>query len=298
MREETNMRIAGIDIGGTSIKLGVFDTSLGLVATEKIMTGDADPEKMADGIAEFVNRSQVELCGVGTAGNVNSREGLVTADNLRWNRVPLRDMLAERVNMRVWVDNDANAALMAEFYDGACRGVETAVQITLGTGVGGAAIINGHPWRGHSNTACEFGHIITHADGLQCACGHKGCFEAYASAKALLRITGAKTVPQIMSALDAGDETMRKRFAEYIHELSIGMTSIIMTFAPQVFVIGGGLAGMGDRLLLPIRAELDRTFAHHPEYLTCGIHLAKHGNDAGMIGAAMLALEMGGSTAR
>ena len=76
------------------------------------------------------------------------------------------------------------------------------------------------------------------------------------------------------------------------------MTSIIMTFAPQVFVIGGGLAGMGDRLLLPIRAELDRTFARHPEYLTCGIHLAKHGNDAGMIGAAMLALEMGGSVTR
>ena len=146
------MRIAGIDIGGTSVKLGVFDTGAGLVKTEKLVTGSAEPEKIVSGIAEFVNGADVELCGVGTAGNVDTEKGQVTADNLRWTNVPLREMLNRATGQRVWVDNDANAALMAEWYDGACRGAQTAVYITLGTGVGGALIVNGKPWRGHTNT--------------------------------------------------------------------------------------------------------------------------------------------------
>lgn len=287
------MRIAGIDIGGTSVKMGVFDTGAGLLRTEKLVTGNADPEKIVAGIAEFVKSAGVEMCGVGTAGNVDTEKGLVTADNLHWTNVPLRDMLAQATGQRVWVDNDANAALMAEYFDGACRGVQTAVYITLGTGVGGALIINGKPWRGHTNTACEFGHIITHADGLECACTHKGCFEMYASAGALMRYTNTKSVQEVMDGLAAGNRAIKDGFRAYIHELGLGVISLIMTFNPEVFVIGGGLAALGGKLLTAIRNEVYGVFSERPEYFLGNICLARHGNDAGMIGAALLALEMG-----
>ena len=287
------MRIAGIDIGGTSVKLGVFDTGAGLVETDRLVTGDADPERIADGIAKFVLAHEVEMVGVGTAGNVDIFNGTVSADNLRWQAVPLRKMLSDRTGMRVWIDNDANTACMAEFYDGACRGAETAVYITLGTGVGGALIINGKPWRGHTNTACEFGHIITHADGLKCACSRRGCYEMYASAGALKRYTKADSVADVIKGLDAGDKTIAAGFKTYIHELGIGMVSLIMTFNPEVFVIGGGLAALGGRLLTAIRNEVYGMFSERPDYFLGNICLAKHGNDAGMIGAALLSLERG-----
>jgi glucokinase len=287
------MRIAGIDIGGTSVKLGVFDTGAGLVATEKIPSGQAEPGVIVKGIADFVKRSNVEMVGVGTAGNVDAAAGLVTADNLRWMAVPLRDMLAEATGQRVWVDNDANAALMAEWYDGACRGATTAVYITLGTGVGGAVIINGKPWRGHTNTACEFGHIISHADGLRCSCTRSGCFEMYASAGALLRYTKASSVKRVMDGLEAGEKEIAEGFKVFIHELGIGMISLILTYNPEAFVIGGGLAALGGRLLTAIRNEVYGAFSERPDYFLGNICLAKHGNDAGMIGAALLALEMG-----
>lgn len=287
------MRIAGIDIGGTSVKMGVFDTSAGLLSIERLPTKGAPAEDIVAGIAEFVNRSQVEMVGCGTAGYVDVRKGTITAENLKWVELPLRDMLAKATGKRVWVDNDANCALMAEYFDGACRGVQTAVQITLGTGVGGALIMNGKPWRGHRNTACEFGHIITHIDGLQCACSHKGCFEMYASAGAMMRYTGTESIKEVMDGLDAGDRRIEKGFREYIHELSVGVISLIMTFNPEVFVIGGGLAALGDRLLYALRQEVYGEFRQRPDLFSGDICLARHGNDAGMIGAAMLALEMG-----
>jgi len=288
------VRIAGIDIGGTSVKMGVFDTSAGLLSIERLPTKGAPAQEIVDGIAEFVNRSQVEMVGCGTAGYVDVQKGLVTAENLKWVELPLREMLAKATGKRVWVDNDANAALMAEYFDGACRGVQTAVQITLGTGVGGALIMNGKPWRGHRNTACEFGHIITHIDGLQCACSHKGCFEMYASAGAMMRYTGTESIKDVIEGLDAGDRKIEKGFREYIHELSVGVISLIMTFNPEVFVIGGGLvSAFGDRLLYALRQEVFGEFRQRPDLFSGDICLAKHGNDAGMIGAAMLALEMG-----
>ena len=288
------MRIAGIDIGGTSVKMGVFDTSAGLLSIERLATAGIPAEKVVDGIAEFVNRSAVELVGVGTAGYVDVKNGTVTAENLKWVELPLRSMLEERTGKRVWVDNDANAALMAEYFDGACRGVQTAVQITLGTGVGGALIVNGKPWRGHKNTACEFGHIITHIDGLECACSHKGCFEMYASAGALMRYTNTASVKDVVIGLEKGDEAIKEGFRVYIHELSVGMISLIMTFNPEVFVIGGGLvSAFGETLLTAIREEVFAEFRLRPDLFDGDICLAKHGNDAGMIGAAMLALEAG-----
>ncbi len=286
------MRIAGIDIGGTSAKMGVFDTEAGLLSMKKLPTAGAPVEDTVAGIAEFVKRSNVEYCGIGTAGYVNIESGLITAENLMWDQVPLRRMLEDATGKFVWVDNDANAALMAEFYDGACKGAQTAVQLTLGTGVGGGLIINGRPWRGRRNTACEFGHIITHADGLQCTCSHKGCYEMYASAGAMMRYTGKSSIKAVMDGLAAGESAVEEGFRIYIHELSLGIISLIMTFIPEVVVIGGGLvSAFGERLLNDVRREVMAEFAENPTLFDGEIRLAVHGNDAGMIGAAMLALD-------
>lgn len=286
------MRIAGIDIGGTSAKMGVFDTEAGLLSMKKLPTAGAPAEDTVAGIAEFVKRSNVEYCGIGTAGYVNIESGLITAENLMWDKVPLRRMLEEATGKFVWVDNDANAALMAEFYDGACKGAQTAVQLTLGTGVGGGLIINGRPWRGRRNTACEFGHIITHADGLRCTCSHKGCYEMYASAGAMMRYTGKSSIKAVMDGLAAGESAVEDGFRVYIHELSLGIISLIMTFIPEVVVIGGGLvSAFGERLLNDVRREVMAEFAENPTLFDGEIRLAVHGNDAGMIGAAMLALD-------
>lgn len=286
------MRIAGIDIGGTSAKMGVFDTEAGLLSMKKLPTAGAPAEDTVAGIAEFVKRSNVEYCGIGTAGYVNIESGLITAENLMWDKVPLRRMLEEATGKFVWVDNDANAALMAEFYDGACKGAQTAVQLTLGTGVGGGLIINGRPWRGRRNTACEFGHIITHADGLRCTCSHKGCYEMYASAGAMMRYTGKSSIKAVMDGLAAGESAVEDGFRVYIHELSLGIISLIMTFIPEVVVIGGGLvSAFGERLLNDVRLEVMAEFAENPTLFDGEIRLAVHGNDAGMIGAAMLALD-------
>lgn len=286
------MRIAGIDIGGTSAKMGVFDTEAGLLSMKKLPTAGAPAEDTVAGIAEFVKRSNVEYCGIGTAGYVNIESGLITAENLMWDKVPLRRMLEEATGKFVWVDNDANAALMAEFYDGACKGAQTAVQLTLGTGVGGGLIINGRPWRGRRNTACEFGHIITHADGLRCTCSHKGCYEMYASAGAMMRYTGKSSIKAVMDGLAAGESAVEEGFRVYIHELSLGIISLIMTFIPEVVVIGGGLvSAFGERLLNDVRREVMAEFAENPTLFDGEIRLAVHGNDAGMIGAAMLALD-------
>ena len=183
-------------------------------------------------------------------------------------------------------------SLMAEFYDGACNGAQTAVQLTLGTGVGGGLIINGRPWRGRRNTACEFGHIITHADGLRCTCSHKGCYEMYASAGAMMRYTGKSSIKAVMDGLAAGESAVEDGFRVYIHELSLGIISLIMTFIPEVVVIGGGLvSAFGERLLNDVRREVMAEFAENPTLFDGEIRLAVHGNDAGMIGAAMLALD-------
>lgn len=286
------MRIAGIDIGGTSAKMGIFDTEAGLVSMKKLPTAGARVENTVAGIAEFVNSSNVEYCGVGTAGYVNIESGLVTAENLMWDKVSLRRMLEEATGKFVWVDNDANAALMAEFYDGACKGAQTAVQLTLGTGVGGGLIINGRPWRGRRNTACEFGHLITHADGLKCACTHRGCYEMYASAGAMMRYTGKSSIKAVMEGLAAGESAVEEGFRVYIHELSLGIISLVMTFTPEVVVIGGGLvSAFGEKLLNDVRREVKTEFADNPAMFDGEIRLAVHGNDAGMIGAAMLALD-------
>lgn len=282
------MRIAGVDIGGTSIKIGVFEDDT-LLHKTSIKTPYADPSEACARITSFLSEHHVQLVGVGTAGSVNPTDGIVSASNLGWESVPLKEMLSSSLNVPVWIDNDAQAALTAEWYNGVCQGVECALYLTLGTGIGGAMIIDGKPYRGPHHLAAEFGHMIIHPNGHRCACGRKGCLEYYASASSIKRMARGRSAYSVITAAKAGEAYSQRIFNRYIHELCIGLSNLIMTFDPQIIALGGGLSGAGDFLTDACQRELKRIFSETTDPLFCSIRIAKHQNDAGIIGSAMLA---------
>lgn len=283
------MLIAGIDIGGTRVKVGLVDSEKGLLEKTSFATVKGDPEKMADQIARYVQRMHVQAVGVGTAGSVHSDTSLVYASNLDWWGVPLRSMLENKLHMPVWVDNDAQTAMMAEAFDGALQGVRNGVYLTLGTGIGGALLLEGKPWRSSRNVAAEFGHMITHGDGLPCPCKRRGCFEMYASATALKRMADGMEVKEIFRLAALGDARCSQILNQYYHELAIGMVSITSIFNPDVIAIGGGVSEAGDVLLEGIRAAYDEQMSGRKDFFKGSFCLARHRNNAGILGAAMLA---------
>ncbi|MBR0465030.1 MAG: ROK family protein [Clostridia bacterium] len=284
--------VAGVDIGGTSVKFGVFEDGRNLIYKTSRPSVIGDPDGMVDLIASMVDESpcRVGMMGVGTPGTVLLPQNLVSASNLHWHNAPLCAMLNRKLKIPIWVDNDAQTQLAAEWWDGACRGLQSAVYLTFGTGVGGGFLFNGKPWRGHLNTAGELGHFITHADGLQCACGLKGCFEMYASAGALCRLGKRDNAQVIIDAARAGDAEMMAVFRKYLHEVAIGVASIYMLFAPEAIVLGGGISAAGDILLHTLNEELQSIAPHMAAAISNILCLAVHRNDAGIRGAAALAL--------
>ena len=282
------MRIAGIDIGGTSIKLGVFEDDK-LIFKTSARTPFGDPEGVCEIIAQLLTRQNVQLVGVGTAGSVEFRCDTVSASNLGWEGVKLRQMLEERLGVPVWVDNDAQAAAMAEWHDGVCQGAQCALYLTLGTGIGGAMIVDGKPYRGPNNLGAELGHMIIHPDGPRCACGRKGCLEYYASATGLRRMAGGRSAFAVVEAAKAGDPESLAIFSQYVRELCLGLNNLIMIFDPQVIALGGGVSGAGDFLADACQRELERIFGETTDPLYCRVKIARHQNDAGILGAALLA---------
>ena len=286
------MSIAGVDIGGTSVKMGLLREGEGLVWQKKIPSVFGDAERLVARIAAALREcpERPERIGVGTAGSVRRPDYTVTAGNLGWVDVPLDRLLGEATGLPVWVDNDAQAALAAEVYDGACKGEKDVVYLTLGTGIGGAMLIDGRPWRGPEYTGAELGHIITHARGRKCTCGRRGCFEVYASANALARMARCST-QKVVRCVQDGDEEMNRIFNRYIEELAIGVTSLFMVFKPKVLVLGGGLSAAGDVLLTRLQDAVSAQFEANPDYCHMRIALARHGNEAGVLGAAALAAD-------
>lgn len=282
------MRIAGVDIGGTSIKIGILENGA-IVYKASAKTPFGDPDAACDLIAGLLKGQDVDFVGVGTAGAVEDGGDRVAASNLGWEGVPLRPMLMQRLNLPVWIDNDAQAALMAEWYDGVCRGAQCAVYLTLGTGIGGAMIVGGKPYRGRNNLGAEFGHMIIHHGGARCACGRRGCLEYYASATALRRMAGDIPVKDVIRLAMDGDKAMLRCFHDYVQELCIGLNNLIMIFDPEVIVLGGGLSGAGDFLALHCQREIERIFSETTDPVNCVVRIARHQNDAGVIGAALLA---------
>lgn len=300
--------VVGLDIGGTAIKCGVVSSSGALEAFYERPTPVGNPAQAADEAAALVRRAQeryeVKAVGVACAGAVDTITGEVCgADNLGWGVVPLRAMLEKRVHLPVRIDNDAQAALLAEWRSGACAGADHAVYVTLGTGIGGALLLGGRTYRGMHNAGAEIGHMITHAGGEPCACGLRGCFEAYASARALVRRACAAglagdetpvTARQVVDAAKRGDSRMRQVFGEYIEEVCTGLISLMSLFYPQVIVLGGGLSDAGDFLLDGVTGCLGSNEVYIKYYTDVRIALARHGNHAGVLGAAALYTESSG----
>lgn len=286
-----NKYIAGVDVGGTSIKFGVFDEAGNLLHSARVSSVVGDPEAMVGLIAKLIEQAPypISMVGVGAPGAVLMPESLVTSGNLKWRSVPLRAMLAGRLKLPVWVDNDAQAQMAAEWWSGACKGLSSVVYLTFGTGIGGALLINGKPWRGHLNTAGELGHIITHAGGEMCACGARGCYESYASASALVRMGGGKkSAKEIIDMARAGDGKMKKVFDEYLYEVALGVAGFYMVFRPEAVVLGGGISAAGDIFLDGVIKAVKEIQPRYDESV-CKICLAVHRNEAGMRGAAALA---------
>ena len=312
------MYYIGIDLGGTKIAVGLVDEA------GKIIHKDSVPTKRERSYQEIlkdmamltlkvledsgVGIESVKSIGVGSPGTPDKKEGLIVyANNIKFKNVPIRTELQKYINLPVIIDNDANCAALAESVAGAAKGAEHSVTITLGTGVGGGIVINRKIYSGFNDAAAELGHIVIMHDGELCTCGRKGCWEAYASATALIRQTkeAAEKNPQSLinklidgdySKIDAktvfdaakqNDETALKVVERYINYVAEGLIDIINIFTPEVLVIGGGVCKEGEYLLKPLREIVSRG-VYSKEVAQTQIKVAEMGNDAGIIGAAML----------
>ena len=308
----------GIDIGGTKVAGGVVDESGAIIHRARRDTPHRSmrPGVVEDTIVEVVEEllttegaDTVAAVGIGAAGFVAAdRATVVFAPHLSWRHEPLREALARRVPVPIFVDNDANAAAWAEWRFGAAQGQSHLVMITLGTGIGGAILMDGHLMRGRFGIAGEFGHMQVVPGGQRCECGNRGCWEQYASGNALVRearsLMVAKspiatdllervhgdptqlTGPVITEAARDGDPTAVELFAEVGQWLGVGIANLAAAFDPGMFVIGGGVSAAGDLLLEPARETFRRHLTGRGYRPEAEITIASLGNDAGLIGAA------------
>lgn len=311
----------GIDLGGTNIKAGVVDDKGTIICKDRMKTNAArdqldivrDMAMMAERVIKQAGKdtSEVEAIGIGSPGTPDNDTGyLIYANNLPFRNVPMRSEIRKHIDLPVYIDNDANVAALAESVAGGAHGAGNAVAITLGTGVGGGVVINHRIYNGFNHAGCEVGHVVIMAGGEQCTCGRKGCFEAYASASALVRETekAAKNNPDsILNKLIAdngghadgrtafigmrtGDKTSAEVVDFYIEMLAEGLANVINGYMPEVIVIGGGVCNEGDALLLPVRERALKKAYLAPSVAVPRIELATMGNDAGIVGAAMMAM--------
>jgi glucokinase len=254
-------------------------------------------------------RPDVLAAGLGIPATIDWDRGLaIHAVNLTITDVPIRDLMHERTGLPVFVDNDANVAALAEHLYGAGRGVRNVVLLTIGTGIGGGLILNGEVYRGSTGAGAELGHIVIEEDGPPCQgnCPNHGCVEALASGTAIAKAGKEAAERNPDSALGkelaegpiagrtvtelalAGDEPAREVVAQAGRHIGVALSSLANIFDPDVFVIGGGVSVVGDLLLDPAREEL-RSRALPPQNER-PVKLAELGPDAGMIGAAAMAL--------
>jgi glucokinase len=311
----------GIDIGGTKVAGGVVDEA-GVIThrtrrdTPHRSTSPAVVENtIVESVEELlrqVDEDDVVAVGIGAAGFVaEDRATVVFAPHLSWRNEPLRDSLAQRIALPISVDNDANAAAWAEATFGAARGESHVVVITLGTGIGGALIIDGTVQRGRHGIAGEFGHMQIMPGGVRCECGNRGCWEQYASGNALVREAramieagspvvadllsrlggdpSALTGPFITEAAREGDPTARELLADIGRWLGIGMANLASAFDPGLFVIGGGVSAADEMLIAPAREAFRRQLPGRGYRPEAKMVRAVLGSDAGLIGAAELA---------
>ena len=292
----------GIDIGGTSVKFGVVDGADEIVYKDSIPTkkncADIDIiDSIAEKCIEIAAKYPISSVGIGTPGLINYDTKTVSASNLPFKNTPLVDMLEKKLKLPVFINNDANCAALGEATVGEGKDTKNMVMVTLGTGIGGGIIIDKKIYLG-CGEAGEIGHMCIEADGKKCACGSVGCWEKYASATALIEMTeeAAKTNPDsllakiatenksadgktVFDAMDKDCPVAKSVFDKYIGYLAIGVKNIINVFNPEAVVLSGGLSEAGEALSAPLKEKLNSNVE---------IKRSRLGNDAGIIGAALL----------
>lgn len=308
----------GIDLGGTNIKAGLVDEAGTILQKQSIKTGkERSGEAIVRDMAELcrdvchnagISMAQVKSVGIGVPGTVNSPSGMIVyTNNLNLSGVPAGRMMASLLEKPVYLGNDASCAAVGEYICGSAKEYDSIVLITLGTGVGGGILLNGRLWEGLEGIAGEIGHMVIVSGGEACTCGRHGCWEAYSSATALIRDTmrameqhpesilhklaAAKGKVSAKTAFDAarqGDAAGQEVVQRYLHYLSEGVANIINIFAPEAIILGGGVCNEGDGLLIPLK-ELVYPKCHGGDRVRhADIKIASMGNDAGIVGAAML----------
>lgn len=315
------MYYIGIDVGGTNLKAGLVDESYQITAAKKKPLQFESMEQMGDTLARMaidlveengVSRDQVAAVGMGFPGPVDNKRGVaIKTVNIPIRSMPVADMFHRHWDVPVHLGNDADCAALGEYYHYEDKNIESMILVTLGTGIGTGIILNGKIYTGINGCAGEGGHIVIVHGGEMCSCGRKGCWERYASANALVR--------QTMAAMDAdknssmwgltggdlsrvdgrtafeakrkGDLAAKAVVDQYLDYLADGLANYVNIFQPEVIALGGGVSHERDEdLLLPLQSMVaERSFGSEAGRRTC-IVKAKLGNDAGIIGAALLGI--------
>lgn len=311
------MYYLGIDVGGTNISAGLVDDKGELLAkaTTPTMNG-REYSDILDDMAGLcfricedreIDMDDVQSIGIGLPGVMDKKKGLLKyANNLNFNHVNVVKEMKSRTSLPVRIENDANCAALGENTCGASKGCKNVIYVTLGTGVGAGIIINGKIFDGAFAGGGEAGHMVIVVEGEECSCGRKGCWEAYASASALrregriaaakypnceiynlvdgnIKLIDAKTV---FDAADLGDKIAEEIIDRYIKYVAVGLVNLVNIFQPEKIVIGGGICAQGDKVIVPVTKILEERV--YGGELKTEVSVATLGNDAGIVGAAML----------
>lgn len=307
--------IIGIDLGGMSAKAACMSSG-NLFGKTRIETSAKKPAEetahalaalcIASAEASGISFDEVEGIGIGSPGVVDSERGIVAKwTNFGWKDVPLGDLLSKYTGKRVFMTNDANAAALGEAKYGAGRQYQDSIFVTLGTGVGGGIIFGGTLFEGYRSAGAEIGHMVIRQNGKRCSCGRRGCFEMYASTRALIARTkkemmgspesglheiakcgGGVDGTTVFTALKRGDDSARRVFADYIASLGEGIVNLVNIFRPQAVLIGGGISAEGEALLAPLKKYVYERIYVSEDYAPLDIVTASLKNDAGLYGAA------------
>ncbi|MBR6784601.1 MAG: ROK family protein [Clostridia bacterium] len=296
----------GVDIGGTSVKLAAVDGNYNVIDKSRFPTGegctsDSIVQSIIEHCRPLIEKYEIEAIGIGSAGRIDSVNGIViTAGNLPFRNEPVVEKVQSALGLPTFIDNDGTCALIGEKTAGACKGYNDSVIITIGTGIGGAILIDDRVVRGHNNRAGELGHFVIDRNGIKCECGLHGCFEQYASASALIDTTIAASAAYpnsilsklckengidgktVFDAKELGCPIAIALLDEYGRILADGLNSLIHIFQPEIIAISGGVSRQGEALLDLIRPHL------FPE---CKVVTSSLLGDGGIIGASLLGTE-------
>jgi len=304
----------GIDVGGTNLRAGITDEAGTLVSVKQIPLVFRGAEALAETLASLAEEvvtdagsslTEIRSIGIGIPGAV-SRDRVLYTSNIPLRDVPLAEFLERRLERPVLLENDANCAVVGEWLCGRGRGCGNFAVVTIGTGIGGGFVWNGKLCSG--GTVGEIGHMVIHGNGQPCVCGRRGCWEAHAAAPALIRMArqamerhresllhdftahhGVLEGETVFRAAEAGDPVALKVCRAYVEELALGFTNLVNVIQPEVLALSGGIAGAPEKLLLePLRELVKESCYSRFIGVWPRIVRAELGNDAGVVGAALL----------